>query len=110
MKLLFDQNVSPKLVKMLADLYPGSAHVDPLGMGQADDAVLWQFAEANGFTLVSKDEDFNLMSVARGAPPKVLWLRLGNCTTAEIEAALRDAQATIEAFDNNPNAGTLVIR
>ena len=110
MKLLFDQNVSPRLVKMLVDLHPGSVHVDPLGMGQADDAALWQFAAANGYTIVSNDEDFNLLSVARGAPPKVLWLQLGNCTTAEIEASLRSAHGAIEAFGNDPQAGTLVIR
>jgi predicted nuclease of predicted toxin-antitoxin system len=110
MKLLFDQNVSPKLASNLADLFPGSAHVDPLGLGQADDADLWQFASVNGFTLVSKDEDFNLMSVSRGAPPKVIWLRMGNCTTTEIEVALRDAHRAIEAFDSDPIAGTLVIR
>jgi predicted nuclease of predicted toxin-antitoxin system len=83
MKLLFDQNVSPKLATRLADLFPGSAHVDPLGMGSADDSQLWDFARANGLTIVSKDEDFNLLSLARGFPPKVIWLLLGNCTTSK---------------------------
>jgi predicted nuclease of predicted toxin-antitoxin system len=89
MKLLFDQNVSPKLVALLADLFPGSAHADPLGLATADDDVLWNYASTNGFTIISKDEDFNLLSVARGAPPKVIWLQLGNCTTAVVETALR---------------------
>ncbi len=110
MKLLFDQNLSPKLVDRLADLFPGSAHVDPLGMGQADDTLLWQFAESNDFAIVSKDEDFNLMSVARGFPPKVIWLLLGNCSTAEVETALRGQHAAIERFANDPDAGTLVVR
>jgi predicted nuclease of predicted toxin-antitoxin system len=110
MKLLFDQNVSPKLATRLADLFPGSAHVDPLGMGSADDSQLWDFARANGLTIVSKDEDFNLLSLARGFPPKVIWLLLGNCTTQQVEDALRAEHAAIEALSNDPAKGTLIIR
>ena len=110
MKLLFDQNLSPKLVAKLADLFPDSTHVDPLGMGIADDAALWEFAKANDFTIVSKDEDFSLLGLARGFPPKVIWLMLGNCTTKMIDEALRANHAAIEALQNDPDTGTLIIR
>lgn len=81
MKLLFDQNLSPKLVARLADLFPDSVHVQSLGLDSADDNQIWEHARLNGFAIVSKDEDYNNLSVVRGSPPKVIWLQLGNCTT-----------------------------
>jgi predicted nuclease of predicted toxin-antitoxin system len=108
-KLLFDQNLSPKLVGQLADLFPASAHVQDVGLDQADDDVIWDYARQNGLAIVSKDEDYNLLGVVRGHPPKVLWLQLGNSTTTQVEAALRDRAADILAFEQDPTAGTLVI-
>ena len=52
MKLLFDQNLSSKLCQQIADLFPGSNQVRQLGLAQADDRAVWQYAKANGFTLV----------------------------------------------------------
>jgi predicted nuclease of predicted toxin-antitoxin system len=109
MKLLFDQNLSPKLVNRLADLFPGSAHVQSLGLDCAGDDQIWQHARLNGFAIVSKDEDSNNLSVVRGSPPKVIWLQLGNCRTAQVEAAFRARFADIEAFETDPSAGTLVL-
>ena len=65
-KLLFDQNLSPKLVKRLAELYPSSDHLDLLGLGTADDAFIWEQARRNGFVVVTKDADFADLSVLRG--------------------------------------------
>jgi predicted nuclease of predicted toxin-antitoxin system len=84
MKLLFDQNLSPKLVNRLADLFPGSSHVQSVGLGCADDHQVWEYARLNGFAIVTKDADYNNLSVLRGQPPKVIWLQLGNCTTAQL--------------------------
>ena len=109
MKLLFDQNVSPKLVDRLADLFPGSVHVQAVRLDCADDVELWDYARDNGLAIVSKDADYNNLSVLRGSPPKVIWLQLGNCTTDQVEAAFRDHFADIEAFGNDPAAGTLVL-
>ena len=109
MKLLFDQNLSPKLVNRLADLFPDSAHVQSAGLDCADDDQLWEYAKLNGFAIVSKDEDLNNLSVLRGSPPKVIWLQLGNCTTAQVEAVFRARFADIEAFDKDPSAGTLAL-
>ena len=58
MKLLFDENLSPQLIDLLSDLYPGSAHVHQCGLGGRDDAAIWEYAKSNGFTIVSKDSDF----------------------------------------------------
>ena len=71
MKLLFDQNLSPKLVSLLADLFPGSSHVQSVGLDCASDEQVWEHARLNGFAIVTKDEDFNYLSVVRGIPPKV---------------------------------------
>lgn len=109
MKLLIDQNLSPKLVDRLADLFPGSAHVLSLGLDCADDNQIWEHARLSGFAIVSKDPDYNNLSVLRGSPPKVLWLQSGNCTTAQVEATFRARFADIEAFENDSSVGTLVL-
>jgi predicted nuclease of predicted toxin-antitoxin system len=108
-KLLFDQNLSPKLVKRLADLFPDSSHVQSAGLDCASDDQVWEYARQNAFAIVSKDEDYNNLSVLRGCPPKVIWLQLGNCTTAQVEAAFRGRFADIEAFEQDPSVGTLVL-
>src|SRR5262245_25165156 len=108
MKLLFDQNLSPKLVNLLADLFPSSSHVQSVGLDRASDDQIWEHARLNGFAIVTKDEDYNNLSVLRGSPPKVIWLQMGNCTTAQAEAAFRARFADIQAFENDPSVGTLV--
>jgi predicted nuclease of predicted toxin-antitoxin system len=85
MKLLFDHNLSYKLVGRLADLFPDSVHIRNVYLHTVDDRTVWEHARANGFAIVSKDEDFHQLSFLYGAPPKVVWVRLGNCTTADIE-------------------------
>jgi predicted nuclease of predicted toxin-antitoxin system len=108
-KLLFDQNLSHRLVPALADLFPGSSHVRDHGLERADDPVVWAFAKANGLTIVSKDDDFHQRSFLYGHPPKVIWLRLGNCSTSRIEAALRQHLAEIKRFEADATAAFLVI-
>ena len=110
MKLLFDQNLSPKLAARLADLFPGSAHVQDEGLESASDERIWEYARIHGFAIVSKDVDFNNLSVLRGSPPQVIWLLLGNCTTQQIEAAIRAKAADVIAFENNHSTGTLIVR
>ncbi len=109
MKLLFDQNLSPKLVRRLADLFPGSTHVQSAGLDCANDDQVWEHARLHGFAIVTKDEDYNNLSIVRGWPPKVIWLQLGNCTTAQVEAAFRARFPAIEAFEQDPAVGTLVL-
>ncbi len=109
MKLLFDQNLSPRLVVALADLFPGSAHVQSLGLDRSSDMPVWEYARDGDFAIVTKDVDFSDRSTLFGHPPKVVWIRLGNCTTADIEAALRRHHEQIEAFKDDKRLGVLTV-
>ncbi|HQU42581.1 MAG TPA: DUF5615 family PIN-like protein [Pirellulales bacterium] len=109
MKLLFDQNLSPKLVARLQDLFPASCHVQSVNLDCASDDEVWEHALQNGFMIVSKDEDYDNLAVLRGSPPKVIWLQLGNCTTGEVENALRDRFTDIEAFTKDPAVHTFIV-
>jgi predicted nuclease of predicted toxin-antitoxin system len=97
-KLLLDQNLSPRLVGSLSDVFPDSAHVRDLGLARADDAAIWDYARENELTIVSKDSDFHQLSFLRGSPPKVIWIRRGNCSTADIEGLLRSRRKEILEF------------
>jgi predicted nuclease of predicted toxin-antitoxin system len=109
MKLLFDQNLSFKLCQQLADLFPQSTQVRLLGLAEADDSAVWDYAKMGGFTLVSLDADFAEMAALLGPPPKVVWLRRGNQSTAVIEKMLRDQVDLIAAFDHDHAAACLEI-
>jgi predicted nuclease of predicted toxin-antitoxin system len=84
-KLLFDQNLSPILVKLLADLYPDSNHVYKLGIDRNSDEELRDYARRKNFVIVTKDSDFSDLCILHGFPPKVIWVRRGNCSTSAIE-------------------------
>lgn len=99
MKLLFDQNLSPRLPRLLADIFPDSVHVRELGMKEATDTVIWAYAEANGFAIVSKDSDFQARSLLLGHPPKFIWLRVGNCPVKTVEDLLRKHSVAIHTFN-----------
>jgi predicted nuclease of predicted toxin-antitoxin system len=109
MKLLLDQNLSFKLVRQLADLFPESSQVRLLGLAEADDRALWDYAGANGFTLLSQDADFAEMAALLGPPPKVVWLRGGNRPTGETALLLRRRADAIRALDQDPAAACLEV-
>lgn len=109
MKLLFDQNLSPALVNRLQDLYPGSSHVYLLGLDQAPDTEVWDYARQESFLIVTKDADFSDLSLLRGFPPKVIWIRRGNCKTTDIETILRSHYDDIEDLNNNEEIGILTL-
>ena len=99
MKLLLDENLSPRLVVAIADLFPGSLHLRECGLRGASDVEVWQYAVANEFAIVSKDSDFSQRSFLLGSPPKVIWLRIGNCTTSRVDFILRNAAPRVLAFE-----------
>lgn len=109
MKLLFDENLPPRLAETLADVYPGSMHVHACGLGSSDDSTIWQYAKDNGFTIVSKDSDFQERSVLHSSPPKIIWLRAPNCTTAEIENLLRSAAPDVSRFIKEDQESCLIL-
>jgi len=98
MKLHFDQNLSFKLCRLLADVFPESNQIRLLGMEKAEDRAIWEYAKGEGFILVSQDADFADMATLYGPPPKVIWLRCGNQPTRTIEQRLRDQVESITEF------------
>ena len=109
MKLLLDQNRSQRLTGSLEDLYPGTIHVSKVGLESADDETVWRFALQHGLTIVSKDSDFRQQSFLFGHPPKVVWIRRGNCSTVEIEAILRDRYNDLIVFEQDIEASFLAL-
>jgi predicted nuclease of predicted toxin-antitoxin system len=106
-KLLLDENLSQRLARPLAEAYPGSAHAADLGLAGAPDRALWARAAADGYVLVTKDEDFHRLSVLLGPPPKVVWLRLGNCATADVARLLLARREQVERFVAHEEAARL---
>jgi predicted nuclease of predicted toxin-antitoxin system len=106
-KLLFDQNVAPELARRLDDLFPGSEHVFNLDLHEVDDQALWEFARANQFIVVSKDADFSEISMVLGFPPKLLWLRIGNCRTSDIEDLIRSNYESVLLLVEDEQRGIL---
>ena len=109
MKLLFDQNLSPRLVRRLADIYAGSVHVREIGLREADDSAIWDYAKLNGFAIISKDSDFQQRSLLYGSPPKFIWLRVGNCPVRTVEDLLRKHSAAIHTFDLDDTKAHLML-
>ena len=98
MRLLFDEQLSARLCSLLAEPYPGALHVGQIGLGGVPDEVVWKAAAERDCILVTKDEDFHRLSVLRGAPPKVIWIRVGNASTEEIARLLRERHDDVRRF------------
>jgi len=109
MKLLFDENLSHKLAHRLADLFPDSTHVRNVGLKTADDLLVWEYAQNNDLMIVSKDWDMHDRSLLFGYPPKVIWVRLGNCSTSDVENLLRREFAAIKKFYEDDYASFLAL-
>ena len=107
MRLLFDQNLSRQLRRLLTDLYPQSQQVREIGLDDAPDTVIWAYALDHGLVIVTKDADYRDLSIARGHPPKVIWIRLGNCPTSEVATLLRDRYDDLIAFNRDDGAALL---
>ena len=109
MKLLLDHHLSHKLVERLAEVFPDSTQTHLLRLAKADDNVIWDYAKQNGFTIVTLDADYYDMSLLRGHPPKLIWLRCGNQKTTSIEKLLRDESSRILEFEKDGAVGCLEI-
>lgn len=109
MKLLFDENLSPKLPGLLETLFPESEHVRECGLLGLPDEDVWKYARANGFTIVSKDSDFQQRSLLYGHPPKIVWLRIGNCTREQLVQLIANHEQDIRALDTDPFESVLVL-
>jgi len=108
-KLLFDNNLSPSLVRSFTAVFPDSAHCVDVGLREASDLAVWTFAKDNGFTLITKDTDFNALLTLRGFPPRVIWIRRANCSTREIEHLLRQNIPLLHSFEKQNADGLLIL-
>ena len=109
MKLLLDENLSDRIINKIIYLYPDSAHVKTLALINTDDAIIWEYAKANSFVIVSKDSDFHQRSLLYGHPPKFIFLRIGNGPTSKIVQILTDNFVTIIQFDSSETESILVL-
>ncbi|MBP9664310.1 MAG: DUF5615 family PIN-like protein [Pyrinomonadaceae bacterium] len=109
MKLLFDHNLSPRLVTQLSDLFPDSDHVFSLEMDRMSDREIRTFAAAEKFAVVTKDADYGELHSLFGGPPKVIWIRRGNCSTDSVESMLRNHFEDICLFENDLDRGVLTL-
>ena len=109
MKLLFDHNLSHKLVRRLADIFPDSTQTQLLDLSTANDSTIWQYANDNSFVVVTLDKDFADLALHRGAPPKIIWLRCGNSIVAEVEHLLRANFEEVQKFNSSAEASLLEI-
>ncbi|MFZ9738945.1 MAG: DUF5615 family PIN-like protein [Prochlorotrichaceae cyanobacterium] len=93
----------------LSDLFPSSLHVRDVGMKATIDPTVWGYAKDNNLMIVSKDSDMHDLSLLFGSPPKVIWLRLGNCSTLQVENLLRREFNTIKLFYEDENLSLLIL-
>jgi predicted nuclease of predicted toxin-antitoxin system len=80
-----------------------------VGLARADDATVWQYARDNGLTILTKDSDFNQIALLSGGSPKVVWLRIGNCTTDQVLELVRRHAAEIAAFVDGAEEALLIV-
>ena len=109
-RLLFDQNLSYRLVSLPQDIYPQSAHVRLAGLAGQDDLVIWEYARFNGFVIVSKDSDYLAIGARLGHLLKVVRIGLGNCPTAEVAELLRFHYDELLRFYRNEDGSFIELR
>lgn len=107
MKFLFDQNLSPKLAVLFSKSFKESKHLHDFSLDGANESVAWEFAKKEGFSIVIKDNDFNNLVAFFGFPPKVIWIRRGNCSTKDIEELITANIEKIKAFISDTSNGIL---
>ena len=110
MKLLVDENLPPRLASNLADLFPESIHVNLIGLGSTPDSAIWDYAKEHGFAFLTKDKDFANLSLAWGAPPKVILLLIGNCSAAELARVIRNNAVRFSDFENDGGRSLLILK
>jgi predicted nuclease of predicted toxin-antitoxin system len=104
-----DQNLAPRVGRELRDVYPDIRHLREVGLAGAEDGMVWQWAKERVYAIVSKDSDFWHRSVLFGSPPKVIWVRVGNCRTETIVELLRGEAVGIREFLEDGERRCLVL-
>lgn len=109
MKLFFDTNLSYKLPKILSDIFPESIHAEDVFLDEEDDKKIWDYAREHNFIIVSKDHDFLDMSVLYNSPPKLIFLKIGNCSTDKVAQTLRMNFEFIQTLIDSPKLDHLIL-
>ncbi|MGJ3234524.1 DUF5615 family PIN-like protein [Marivirga sp.] len=109
MRLIFDQNISHRILKELPSRFSASTTIKKESLVNADDKEIWEFAKDFNFTIVTQDSDFNDLNSVYGYPPKIVWLRLGNLTTVQIVKIILTKEEEILNFINNEAYGCFEI-
>lgn len=110
MKLLFDENLSRRLPAVLSDVFPGSTHVVTAGLGRAWDEEIWDYASTYGFVIVTQDGDFADLAASRTDRVKLVWVRIGNPTTHDVDQRIRRSARQIHEFGAVDDAWLLELR
>ena len=106
-KLLFDNNISHRVLPRIADIFSNTTHVMLENLDESSDEKVWYFARTNNYAIVTKDSDFNDLAIYKGTPPKIIWIKLGNCKVIDIENILRKNVDAIKIFLDEPNSAIL---
>lgn len=109
MKILLDQNLSSVLCDRLRNIFPELTHVKSHNLQTATDTMIWEFSKDNSYTIVTKDSDFNEIAIVNGFPPKLIWIKKGNCSTKVIENLLIDNFQRINNFISDTENAILII-
>ena len=109
MSLLFDQNISFKIIKKIEGIFPGSQQVKSLGLENKSDKEIWAFAKKHNYSIVTFDSDFYDLSIIWGSPPKIIWIRTNDQRTTSIEKLLKSHKKTIKGFIESSELACLEI-
>jgi len=110
LSLLFDQNISFRILRNIDDLFPEAVQVRGIGLENQTDIQIWDFAKKKNQCIVTFDSDFNDLSNLYGYPPKVLWIRTYNQSTSNIEFLIRSKfRETTDFLDSSSKFGCLEI-
>jgi len=97
-KLLFDQNISHRIIRLLEHDFLSCDQIRRLNLENKSDKEIWEFAGRNDYIVITFDADFYEFSNLYGHPPKIIWLRFGNNTTSGIAQVLIEKKELINDF------------
>lgn len=109
MKLLLDENLSRHIVALLQEEYPGVTQVTLIGLEQASDREIWEYARAGGYAIVTKDTDFLGLQSMLGYPPKIILLSMGNCTNQQLVDTLLRSHVEIASALAHQDIGLIEV-
>ncbi len=107
MRLLFNNNLSHRLIAELADIYPNSLHVRDIGPEDAADTDIWDYAREHGLVIVTQDRDYREMSRVCGQPSKLVFITLRNCPTARVAALFSQHKADLISLEREDDKAVL---